>query len=67
MDVYCTKCKRHTRPTSTRVVELENQARALIGRCGVCGWDVYRILPEGSATTTPRQRPKLALVKGGTT
>lgn len=43
-DAYCVRCQKHTPTTNPHTVIMDNNSRAVTGKCQCCGSEVYRII-----------------------
>lgn len=43
-DAFCVRCQKHTPTTNAHTVIMDNNSRAVTGKCQCCGSEVYRII-----------------------
>lgn len=57
-DAYCVRCQKHTPTTNAHTVIMDNNSRAVTGKCQCCGSEVYRIISHDDKKALVKSKTK---------
>lgn len=57
-DAYCVRCQKHTPTANAHTVIMDNNSRAVTGKCQCCGSEVYRIISHDDKKAKVKAKTK---------